>query len=81
MQVFGYSLAQATDALAVLKKHSGGFVEEAPSPRLPAWSSTSAKTSDAYLTQIARENKLRLATLDGGIKDPVAILISAGQSV
>ncbi len=77
MQVFGYNLAQATDALAVLKRHVGGFVREAPSPRLPAWSSTPAKTSDAYLTQVARENKMQLATLDAGIKDTVAVLISA----
>lgn len=76
MQVFGYSLAQATDALAALKKHTGGFVEVAPSPRLPAWSTTAAKTSDAYLMQVARENRMRLATLDAGIKDALAELIS-----
>jgi len=76
MQVFGYSLSQATEALAALKSHAGGFVNVAPSPRLPAWCSTAAMTSDAYLTQIARENSLRLATLDTGIKDTVAELIS-----
>ena len=76
MQVFGYNLAQATDALAVIKRHTGGFVEVAPSPRLPAWSATAARTSDAYLAQIARENRMRLATLDAGIKDAVAELIS-----
>jgi hypothetical protein len=43
----------------------------APSPRLPAWASSAAKTSDAYLTQVARANKLRLATHDAGIKDGV----------
>lgn len=80
MQVFGYSLTQATDALAELKRHTGGFVDRAPSPRLPAWSSTAARTSDAYLTQVARENRMRLATLDAGIKDAVAELISPGPS-
>ena len=80
MQVFGYSLAQATAALAELKQHAGGFVEAAPSPRLPAWASAAAKTSDAYLTQLARENKLRLATHDAGIKDGVVELIGPAKS-
>jgi hypothetical protein len=71
MQVFGYSLTQATEALAELKQHADGFIEVAPSPRLPAWASSAAKTSDAYLTQVARANKLRLATHDAGIKDGV----------
>ena len=75
MQVFGYNLHQASAALAVLKKNAGGFIEIAPSPRLPAWSSNPAKTSDGYLAQIARENKMRLATLDTGIKDAAAELI------
>jgi predicted nucleic acid-binding protein len=74
--VFGYSLAQATSALASLKRHTKGFVEKAPSPRLAAWGSTAAKTSDAYLAQIARENGMRLATFDSGIKDSVAHLIA-----
>ena len=79
MQVFGYSLSQATEALTVLKKHAGGFVEVAPSPRLPAWASTAAKTSDAYLTQVARENGMRLATYDTGIRDAAAELIGRAQ--
>ena len=79
MQVFGYNLDQATVALTELKKHAGGFIDTAPSPRLPAWATTAAKTSDAYLTQIARENKLRLATLDSGIKDTVAELIGPAK--
>ena len=37
MQVFGYSLSQAADALALLKERAGGFVDVAPSPRLPSW--------------------------------------------
>jgi predicted nucleic acid-binding protein len=72
MQVFGYSLAQASTALAALKKESEGFIDVAPSPRLSAWASTAAKTSDAYLAQLARLNGMRLATFDSGIKDAVA---------
>jgi predicted nucleic acid-binding protein len=79
MQVFGYSLSQASDALALLKKHAGGFVDTAPSPRLSAWASTAAKTSDAYLTQVAHENGMQLATFDTGIRDAVAELIGRAQ--
>jgi predicted nucleic acid-binding protein len=79
MQVFGYSLSQAADALALLKERAGGFVEAAPSPRLPSWASTAVKTSDAYLTQVARENGMRLATFDTGIRDAVAELIGRAQ--
>ncbi|MCF7688764.1 MAG: hypothetical protein K9N01_10725 [Cephaloticoccus sp.] len=75
MQVFGYSLTQATGALSLLKNQTGGFIAVAPSPRLPRWATTGAKTSDAYLTQLARENGMRLATFDSGIKDAAAELI------
>ena len=75
MQVFSYSLPQAHDALAILKQHAKGFVERAPSPRLAAWASTAGRTSDAYLTQIAHENGMKLATFDSGIKDVAAELI------
>jgi predicted nucleic acid-binding protein len=75
MQVFGYSLGQAADALKLMKGHIGGFVDVAPSPRLASWASTAVKTSDAYLTQVAHENGMRLATFDSGIRDPVAELI------
>ncbi len=34
MEVFGYSLTQSMDALADIKSQVGGFVENAPSPRL-----------------------------------------------
>jgi predicted nucleic acid-binding protein len=81
MQVFGYSLVQATEALAELKKHTGGFVALAPSPRLPPWASTGAKTSDAYLTQVARENGMQLATFDAKIKDSAAVVIGWGNVV
>jgi predicted nucleic acid-binding protein len=79
MQVFGYSLHQASGALTVLKQSAGGFVEIAPSPQLPAWSVNASRTSDGYLTQIARENKIRLATFDAGIKDAVAERIGSKE--
>jgi predicted nucleic acid-binding protein len=76
MQVFGYTLPQAHDALEAIKRESGGFVEAAPSPLLAAWATTPARTSDAYLVQIARANDLKLATFDSGIADPAAELIA-----
>ena len=79
MQVFGYSLSQATGALASLKENAGGFVDVAPSPRLPFWASTAGKTSDAYLAQVAHENGMRLATFDAGIRDAVAELIGPAK--
>lgn len=75
MQVFGYSLPQAHDALAILRQHANGFLEVAPSPRLAAWASTASRTSDAYLTQIAAQNGMKLATFDAGIKDAAVELI------
>jgi uncharacterized protein len=75
MQVFGYSLHQASGALTAIRQSAGGFIEVAPSPRLPVWSVNASRTSDGYLAQIARENKMRLATFDAGIKDAVAELI------
>jgi predicted nucleic acid-binding protein len=77
MQVFGYSLHQASGALAVLKENAGGFIDVAPTPHLPGWASSAARTSDGYLTQVARENKMRLATFDMGIKDPAVDLIGS----
>jgi len=38
---------------------------------LSSWAATAAKTSDAYLAQIARENSLRLATFDTEIAKTV----------
>ncbi len=67
MQAFGYSLAQAQAALVEMKKPLGGYVAEAPSPRLASWASTVAKTSDAYLLQVAEARGLRLATFDAGL--------------
>ena len=75
MQVFGYSLDQAQEALATVRSQAGGFVDAAPSPSLAAWATTAARTSDAYLIQLARTNCLKLATFDAGIKDPAVELI------
>lgn len=67
MQAFGYSLERAQDALAAIKRQTGGFLDTAPSPRLAAWAGTAAKTSDAYLRQVAEARGLSLATFDAGI--------------
>jgi predicted nucleic acid-binding protein len=76
MQVFGYTLAQAHDALVAIKGQAGGFVESAPSPHLASWATSAARTSDAYLVQVAQANGLRLATFDAAIKDPAVELIA-----
>ncbi len=73
MQAYRFSLVQAQTALAEMKRTIGGFVPVAPSPKLAAWSTTAAKTSDAYLAQVAAANGLKLATFDTGI--PGATLI------
>lgn len=73
MQVFGDSLEEAQAQLAVMKRQAGGFVREAPSPKLPAWAATAARTSNAYLAQVAAAAGLTLATFDRGI--PGAVLI------
>lgn len=70
MQVFGYSLRDAQTALAEMKRAAGGFVAAAPSPKLPMWSASAGKTSDAYLTQVAASVGLTLATFDNGIPAP-----------
>ena len=76
MQVFGYSLDDASKALGELRAHTGGFIETAPHPELQAWASTANKTTDAYLIQIARAHRAKLATFDTGISDSAAELIS-----
>ena len=77
MQVFGYDLRQASEALAVLKQNAGGFIEIAPAPSLPGWASNASRTSDGYLTQVALENKMQLATFDTGLKDDAVKLIGS----
>lgn len=73
MHVFGLSLAEAQTALAEMKRQCGGFVPTAPAPKLPAWSATAARTSDAYLVQVAGHAGLTLATFDTGIPEAVRI--------
>jgi len=73
MQVFQLSLAEAQAALAAIKRQTGGFVAEAPSPNLPSWSVQPRQTSDAFLMQVAASAGLALATFDADI--PGAILI------
>jgi hypothetical protein len=75
MQVFGYTLGQASAELNRMKQEIGGFIEGAPSPKLPDWAVTAARTSDGYLVQLAAAHGMKLATLDAGIKDPVVELI------
>lgn len=73
MQAFGYSLPEARDALAVMKRTAGGFVEQAPSPKPPAWCTKAAQTSDAFLAQVAETAGLHLATFDNGIPGATVI--------
>ena len=73
MQTLHLSLADAHRALAEMKKHTGGFIATAPSPALAPWARTAAKTSDAYLVQLAESAGLKLATFDTGIPGAVQI--------
>jgi predicted nucleic acid-binding protein len=75
MQVFSYSLSQSADALDSIKSSAGGFIDTAPSPRLPSWASTPSRTSDGYLVQLAQENGLKLATFDSGIRGSLVEVI------
>jgi predicted nucleic acid-binding protein len=75
MHVFGYSLAQAHTAAGKLRREAGGFIEHAPMPRLAAWATTPARTSDAYLVQVATAHGLKLATFDERIPDDGVELI------
>ena len=74
MQAFAYTLEQAQEALAATKAECGGFVAEAPSPRLASWATTAGRTTDAYLEQLAAKHGLTLATFDRRI--PASELIS-----
>jgi len=75
MQAFGYSGEDAKRALVTIKAQLGGYIQAAPSPVLLAdWATTAAKTSDAYLSQVATAEGLKLATFDKGI--PGALVIA-----
>lgn len=73
MQVFGYELPQAQTALRSIKQRLGGFIDVSPPPQLPAWASSPAKTSDAYLAQLATTHGVTLATFDRGIPGSLRI--------
>ncbi len=73
MQVFRLTRAEAQTALADIKRQTGHFVATAPSPSLAPWASTAARTSDAYLMQLAAAAGMKLATLDQGIPGAVQI--------
>jgi predicted nucleic acid-binding protein len=75
MQVFGYSLKQAEDAVDQIRVDCGGFIASAPAPKLAPWATSAAKTTDAYLVQQARAAGLSFATFDRAIRDPAAIRI------
>jgi predicted nucleic acid-binding protein len=76
MHVFGYSLADAVDAVAAIRSQTAGFIATAPSPRLRPWATSAGRTTDAYLVEIAEQNQLKLATFDRDIPDPVALVIT-----
>ena len=76
MQVFAYDKAMAQAALQRIKSSTDSFIDDAPSPRLPNWVKTAGQTTDAYLVQLARTNKLKLATFDRKIRDSSAQLIT-----
>jgi predicted nucleic acid-binding protein len=75
IQVFGYTLPVSTAALSSLKRHCGGYLAVAPSPRLAAWASPASRTTDAYLVQLAHANGMELATFDAAIRDPAVFQI------
>ncbi|MEJ6732399.1 MAG: hypothetical protein ACKVI3_14570 [Verrucomicrobiia bacterium] len=75
MQVFAYDKAMAQAALRRIKSSTDGFIDDAPSPRLPNWVKTAGQTTEAYLVQLARTNKLKLATFDRKIRDSAVQLI------
>jgi len=73
MAAFGVSLADAQKDLADLKGKIAGFVEKCPSPFLPVDTPTAAKTTDAYLMQLAKAAGIQLATFDTGIAGAILI--------
>lgn len=73
---FGYTLEEALRTMADMRRQTGGYLSDCPAPSLAAWANTAAKTTDAYLCQLASAHKLKLATFDAGIKDAAALLIA-----
>jgi predicted nucleic acid-binding protein len=74
MAAYGLSLVEAQNDLADLKGKVSHFVEKCPAPSLPASAISAARTTDAYLVQLAKSAALELATFDRGI--PGATMIS-----
>ncbi|MGH8019823.1 MAG: type II toxin-antitoxin system VapC family toxin [Opitutaceae bacterium] len=72
MQAFRYTAAQAQTALESLRRHLS-YAADLPPPALPGWSNSAARTTDAYLAQVAAAHGALLATFDAGI--PGATLI------
>jgi predicted nucleic acid-binding protein len=75
MQAYGYTREMAERALDDMRKDGASRVSDLPRPALAKWALTAAKTTDAYLCQLAAAHKLQLATFDYGIKDAAAFLI------
>lgn len=74
--VYRYPLEDAQDALAQIRQNSGGYVADCPPSRLASWSTSTAKTTDACLCQLATAHGMQLATFGSAIKDSAAFLIS-----
>ena len=75
MQALGLTRREADEALDDIRKLVGGYVANCPRPKLAKWAVTGAKTTDAYLCQLAAAHKMQLATFDSDIKDAAAFLI------
>ena len=76
MQVYQFTAKEAQTALENIRARSAGHLDTVTAPALPAWAKTPAATTDAYLCQLARHHKLRLATFDTRIQDAAAEVIS-----
>jgi predicted nucleic acid-binding protein len=73
MVAFHYDLAQATTALTVMKGEIDEFFPVLPASAMQAWATSAARTTDAYLVQLAGHHGARLATFDTHV--PGATLI------
>ena len=76
VQVFSYSVAQAEEALAQRLRPHLRYLADLPRPRLPGWATSAARTSDAFLVQVATMHRARLATFDVAIPG-AALIVSA----
>jgi len=69
MARYGYDLAAANNALALVKRDVTGYIDTLPPPNLARWVLSHKHTTDAYLCQLASAHGMKLATFDTGIKD------------